>query len=189
MISQFIETDTQNVLSVGDVKAKTAVSEHAYITFGSDVQSVLTVGDVRAEMSASEHPYITRGGSFGRKYISGVEEYSIIAPALKAIREAKDKQLAEKARQLLLKLLELVGRFRMLSAPLRAFNADDGSILIEWIFHNFRIGFTIEPKQEESGWYLVSNKELGEIHAYGYLSGMDNRKLLAWLFGFVMTNS
>lgn len=46
-----------------------------------------------------------------------------------------------------------------------AFNLEDGSLLIEWIFDDLRIGFNIEPIKTESSWYLVTNKNLGEINA------------------------
>ena len=39
---------------------------------------------------------------------------------------------------------------------------EDGSILLEWVFSDFRIGFNIEPNPEDSGWHLVSNKRLSE---------------------------
>jgi hypothetical protein len=73
--------------------------------------------------------------------------------------------------------------------PLQAFNLEDRSILIEWAFPNFRIGFTIETNHEESGWYLVSNRNLGEISASGYTLGMDIKALVLWLLNFILSNS
>ena len=61
-------------------------------------------------------------------------------------------------------------------------------MLIEWIFENFRVGFTIEKNSEESGWYLVSGKNLGQINAYGNLNKADDEKLLSWLLVFVISN-
>jgi hypothetical protein len=47
--------------------------------------------------------------------------------------------------------------------PICAHLSEDGSVLLEWIFSDFRIGFNIEPNPDESGWHLISNKRLGEI--------------------------
>jgi len=46
--------------------------------------------------------------------------------------------------------------------PVSAHLSEDGSVLLEWIFPDFRIGFNIEPNPADSGWHLVSNKRLGE---------------------------
>lgn len=41
--------------------------------------------------------------------------------------------------------------------PLKFVKVDDGSILIEWIYSSFRIGFSVEKNEQDSFWYLVSN--------------------------------
>jgi len=56
-----------------------------------------------------------------------------------------------------------------------AYCDDDGAALIEWIFPDARLGFSIEPEPEEgeSGWYIVAKaKAKGEdmICDHGYLS-------------------
>lgn len=50
---------------------------------------------------------------------------------------------------------------------------DDGSILVEWIDHDFRVGFSIERILSESSWYVVSNSTLGNISECGYLFQKD----------------
>jgi len=72
---------------------------------------------------------------------------------------------------------------------LSAFKVDDGSVLIEWIFDDFRIGFSIEPNVDESSWYLVSNEKLGDIGASGYISRNNINNLVLWLINFVIANS
>ena len=64
---------------------------------------------------------------------------------------------------------------------LSAFSVDDGSLLIEWIFEHFRVGFSFEPDHDESSWYIVSDATLGRISAGGYLSGMNIEQLLHWI--------
>ncbi len=48
------------------------------------------------------------------------------------------------------------------------FYPDDGSILIEWINVNWRLGISVEKPFFESSWYFVSKN--GKNH-HGYLFG------------------
>jgi hypothetical protein len=70
--------------------------------------------------------------------------------------------------------------------PLRAFPTEEGDLLLEWIFENFRLGFGLEHNFEESGWYLVSSPHLGGIVASGLLKGTDLRPLISWLVSYVI---
>ena len=74
-----------------------------------------------------------------------------------------------------------------LEAPF-ATTLDDGSVLIEWIADNMRIGFGVELDPAESGWYLVTKPELGNIGASGVLEGLDLGWLATWLIAFVSAN-
>jgi hypothetical protein len=65
--------------------------------------------------------------------------------------------------------------------PIRAFEPEDGSLLIEWIFPHHRLGFSIEPDEQESGWFLVSDKSAHRIAASGFLVGEDIRRRVNWL--------
>lgn len=70
--------------------------------------------------------------------------------------------------------------------PLVAFMVDDGSILFEWDFRDYRFGFSIEPDPQESSWYLVTRKSMGNINASGMIYGVNLKRLLAWLTGFIV---
>jgi hypothetical protein len=115
--------------------------------------------------------------------------------ALTVVRQIHNKQIAKEAKKLLLNVQDIINSFQQFGIdlshlpPLQAFLPDDGSILIEWIFPDFRIGFSLEPNLDDSGWYLVSNKKLGEISASGYVSGIDLKNLILWLLNFVLTHS
>jgi len=75
-----------------------------------------------------------------------------------------------------------------LEAPF-AVTLDDGSVLIEWIAVNMRIGFGVELDPAESGWHLVTKPELGNVGASGYLAGLDLGWLATWLISFVIANT
>ncbi|MGA9350361.1 MAG: hypothetical protein WBW48_16380 [Anaerolineae bacterium] len=72
---------------------------------------------------------------------------------------------------------------------LRAYLVDDGSVLFEWIFNDYRVGFSIDPNPQESGWYLITRPNLGGISASGFISGIDLDTLIMWLLNFIMSHS
>ena len=70
---------------------------------------------------------------------------------------------------------------------LHAYVEEDGSVLLEWVFPDFRIGFNIESNPDNSGWHLVSNKKLGDITASGQLENMGEITIL--LLDFILSNT
>jgi hypothetical protein len=139
----------------------------------------------------------TYGGGFELRYIPLVRRSNLIRPALKIIQNVANQNIAMQAKDILFLIQESVNAFSQQSnidlsflPPLQAFDVvDDGSILIEWIFDDFRIGFNLESNFQDSGWFLVSNKNLGEIGASGYTSGINTKTLISWLLNFVISNS
>jgi len=113
--------------------------------------------------------------------------------AREAISQIKDAHVAEQAQRLLStmeRIVQLVPPEKLAPRnvpPLQAYEVDDGSLSVEWIFPDFRVGFNIEPNPEDSGWHLVSNKRLGEITASGHLSSMS--EIVALLVDFILSNA
>jgi len=70
--------------------------------------------------------------------------------------------------------------------PLHAYCDEDGSVLMEWLFPDLRVGFNIEPNSEDSGWHVVSNKKAREFTASGQLT--NPRELIAHLLASIMAN-
>ena len=71
---------------------------------------------------------------------------------------------------------------------LYAFAIEDGSLAFEWIFDDFRLGFTIEVDEKGSCWYLVTKERLGSIRASGFTQGVNLEKITEWLFHFMLVN-
>ncbi len=118
-----------------------------------------------------------------------LEITSLTKSALKTIQKAPNPQVAKEAENLLSIIHKMMVflRKRGVNLPsLHAFNIDDGSVSIECSFNNLKVGFNIEPEQKDSGWYMVSNEELGEITASGYISSIDTNRLIGWLFLFIL---
>ncbi len=136
--------------------------------------------------------------TFGRKpewYFYSLSENRLIKSALEILRARSDQDISKRAKTILLLIQETVFSIQHLNfdlaylPPLSAMYIEDGSILIEWAFKDFRIGFTIETIPEESGWYLVSNRQLGGILASGNISNIDLKIHLLWLLNFVFSHS
>jgi hypothetical protein len=120
---------------------------------------------------------------------------ALIDAVFHTICQVKNQQVRDQAVKLLAPIQEM---FRALQQsgvdlsylpPLRATNVDDRSVLIEWVFADFRVGFSIEPNPDNSSWYLVSDKRLDEVSAFGYLSNANLEKTVSQLFGFVLANA
>jgi hypothetical protein len=129
-----------------------------------------------------------------KNYFSLLPEYSILlSKAWEVGSKAKNPSVAKQARSLILVLQNTINAFEKLgfevgTAPsLKAYEAEDESILIEWIYPNFRIGFTIEPNPRESGWYLVANEKIGNRRASGHLLWSNLEKNFLWLLNFIIT--
>lgn len=72
--------------------------------------------------------------------------------------------------------------------PLSLYKLDDGSFIIEWIFKDFRIGFSLEHDEKQSGWYLITNKTLGDESRSGLLREVDITALVSKLISYVISN-
>ena len=122
---------------------------------------------------------------------------NLITPAWGTIRQAKDEKVADEARRILLIIAETILIFQSRGVDLghlphlHAFDVQDGSVLIEWIFDDFRVGFSIEPVPTESSWYLVSNAKLGYIGTSGDISQdeSETQNLMLELLTFVISHS
>ncbi|MHA1290504.1 MAG: hypothetical protein ACTSPB_24235 [Candidatus Thorarchaeota archaeon] len=137
----------------------------------------------------------TVGGKLHEEYYSITEEQSLIDVALQTIGKAENPDVAKNARRLVLIIDEILLYFRQSGfsigflPKLSTSIVEDGSVLVEWIFDSFRVGFSIEPDEKESGWYLVTNRTLGDISASGHTLDVDINKLILWLLNFVISYS
>jgi hypothetical protein len=66
---------------------------------------------------------------------------------------------------------------------------EDGSVLVEWGFKDFKIGFSFELNDEESSWYIVTNEKFQDANASGRLIYNSCKDLLLSLLRFVASNT
>jgi hypothetical protein len=72
--------------------------------------------------------------------------------------------------------------------PIHAAELDNGGIIIEWIFEDFRMGFNIEMNIDKSGYFLVSKESAGEIRSSGYLKGLKLETIIQSLLTLILNN-
>ena len=122
----------------------------------------------------------TRGGRFKNVFV-GDEVLRIIKPVLQTINETKSKEVVNEAKDLISTIVDLTIDFQRLNIDigkipaLNATNLEDDSLLIEWTFPTFRIGFVIETNKEDSIWYLVSTIEKTDFNKSGSLIDIDKK--------------
>lgn len=73
--------------------------------------------------------------------------------------------------------------------PLFTMNEDEDSVFLEWVFKDFRIGFTFCENDEESMWFMVTNRNLEELTVSGDLKEKDYNSIISKVIAFVLENS
>ena len=133
----------------------------------------------------------TLGGSFFQQYSAPPKESNIISYALQNVDQSKPELMVSLALQILMLIQSTADAFRKSRVcpdylpQVRAYAPDDGSILIEWNFDNFRINFNIEKDNSENSWHLISNN-FGEVSASGYIRSGNIEPIIVWLFCFII---
>lgn len=87
-----------------------------------------------------------------------------------------------------LKSSELIKKTHFLP-PIRLFDMEDNSILIEWMFNDFRIGFSVEENTDKSSYYIVSNKPFENLGEAGYLYEVNINTLLEDFISYIEKNT
>ncbi len=129
----------------------------------------------------------TSGSRLEDSFFAYIAHKDITAPARDVLRSLTNQRIVAEAEYILSLIQSELFKVKPLKIlpPVRAFIGEDGSLLIEWIFKDYRIGFNLESEEKDWGWYLVSKPLSGGIVASGYLAGVDLRGLVAWLVNFV----
>lgn len=151
------------------------------------------------DASEDERPTVGTYSTFtaaasGAPYLKCADE-AILSQASDAIRKVDDIHMRQVFIALLLALQNALGNAPEGIAnsrhlpPLHFYMGDDGALLLEWIFKDFRVGFVIESDVSESSWYLVSNSNLGNINRADTLRVENMDALAHSVTSFVMENT
>lgn len=119
------------------------------------------------------------------------KDIDIFRDLIPSFQKLEDSPVKNSILYLLLTFQKLLNQINQLNLsvylpPLQLRSDEDGSVLIEWIFKDFRIGFLIEPDDSESSWYLVSNSNMNELSQSGTLNVEDCESLLNKIISFVL---
>jgi len=122
---------------------------------------------------ASDVPDETIGTSEPTESFSLRQEPNPTREAWKIIPQIQNKSVVKQLGELLSTISRLVLEAQKTPGslshipPLYAHVLEDGSVVLEWRFPDFRVGFNIEPQRVDSGWNFVSGNKLKELSASG----------------------
>jgi hypothetical protein len=170
------------------------LSARPAISTRTDFRAV-PIDDGRAFTLVLRQPNETRGGVSDARLFSSMWDLDIVEPARRAVIRLENRDVVERAQRVLDIIQEILGTLtRDAGRPdhlpvLQAFGVDDGSALVEWTFPDLRLGFSVEPNPDNSSWYLVTTRKLGDINASGHVATANLRSLIPWLLRFVLANT
>jgi len=125
---------------------------------------------------------VTHGAGDSRPAFSFLSESIPTKEAWEILSKISNQSISDQTKSLLNAIDAVIGITKETTGgygripPLHAYLDEDGSVLIEWIIGDFRIGFNIEPNTEDSGWHMVSNKKMGENTFSGQL--LDKKQII-----------
>jgi hypothetical protein len=128
------------------------------------------------------------------QYLKQVFSYAL-KPAIEATQFIATGSLENQAQLLISSIksmMSLSSRFGLDASIIPQIHADvldDGSLLMEWILPNFRLGFGLEEDSAQSSWFLITDESLGSISCSGSLTDDPPLKLVWWLTSFLVLNS
>ncbi len=140
------------------------------------------------QVSLSQHQE-TRG-ELPSEFVLYFSKQDLFLPLLKTLEKIDDEEILTKANEILSAIKIEINNLDDISKikPIYGFISEEGSLLIEWIFKDFRIGFNLDHDSKESSWYLVTLPSIGEINASGYLTNVDIPSLVKWLTTFLSSH-
>lgn len=125
------------------------------------------------------------------EFSSSLTKPDVISKAKSLLTKIDNEPLRNSAEHLLIIIQSLLENYFDVSVfpPLKAYESEDGSIIFEWVFPHFRVGFSIEQDKSESGWFLVSDDSAGNILASGeILGGIGTEGIVFWLLQYISLN-
>lgn len=66
---------------------------------------------------------------------------------------------------------------------------EDGAVLLEWPFPDFRFGFIFDSNAENSTWFLVSNKNLEELWVSGVIDASNPELTIQKIINYSIGNT
>lgn len=73
--------------------------------------------------------------------------------------------------------------------PPLSIDTDEDTAFLEWIFKDFRIGFSLHKNENQSTWFLITNRNLEEITVFGDLYNDDKFSTIKRILDYVLENT
>lgn len=137
----------------------------------------------------------TIGGSEKAKFISLSDSTEFMQNAFSVISRVQNVDVAKTGQKILRKIENLTSPLKNSISEshnipkLRGAITEDGAFLIEWATEKFRAGISIEPDERDSGWYLVTTKDLGDLNSSGSFTPNDEDRIIQDLLRYVINNT
>lgn len=110
------------------------------------------------------------------------------------VSEISDKVLSKKLNEFIDVFMSILTNLSKSSdisnflPPLTIHN-EENLVFLEWIFKDFRIGFSLEKEKNESMWFMVTNKNLEEFSISGDLEPENYYEVIIKVLKYVLENS
>lgn len=136
----------------------------------------------------------TYGGRFGAWY-TNQEILRIVGSLLKSLSKVSDRNITQQVWDLVNVFIEMLVQLKVSGyemrnlPPLTGTILDDGAFLVEWLSHNYRVGFVFETNAKDSMWYLVEKGEAQDENKSGSLGNENKQEILRNLITYVASNS
>ena len=104
----------------------------------------------------------------------------------------KNKSLKQKVLLFIHEFMKILGSLQKSSNALSSFcmgDEDENSVLLEWIYKDFRFGFTFCEEESENMWYLVCDGGRDNLSVMGDLQKSDYPEVILKTLNFVMENT
>lgn len=122
-------------------------------------------------------------------FLTSTSQNNLTLSARKALNDATNRDVSEQGIKILDELENQLQYYDTSGFPsIQAAELEDGRLILEWVFDNFRVGFNLELSADESGYFLVSDKNAGEIRTSSYLKGLKLSSIIQSALILVINN-
>ncbi len=162
-----------------------------------DETNITSTGNSISINSGDDRYYITNNEKKDHYSMVLPQNIDIFSGILKKAKNIADPQIYDYVLQILLSLnntLHQINQTDIIKNNLSKLNLSimsDESVLIEWNFENFRIGFSIEPNLSESSYYVVSDDKISGAYSSeaNLLTPVEVDSVIQNIINFVLRNT
>lgn len=164
-----------------------------------DETNVISTGSTINSDSENRSMFVSTasGATMARYYLAMPQNMDVFSTIIKKSSTIENPEMVDYIKGLTESLRNVLHNFdnrEKISNRLSKFilnNMPDKSVLIEWNFDNFRIGFSIEPNLDQSSYYVISDDKIsGSYSSQSYLLKPDQFDTVANnIMNFVLRNT